>query len=625
MPAQSRVVDLILRWQDLREQSQTPTPEQICAETPELLDEFKRRIGDLESIDRRLDATPAAAASCSSPPTNYDPDLSFLRPCSHPSALGQLGPFRVLDKIGAGGMGWVLVAEDPVVQRRVALKVMKPGLADGDSQARARFLREAQTAAAFNHDHIIEVYQVGEDNGVAFIAMPLLKGRSLESRLRESAPVPRDLIMQVARETALGLAAAHQQGLLHRDIKPANLWLEERPPAAPGHPPTVRVKILDFGLARLQGDTRLTHAGAILGTPGYMSPEQINGQDVDGRSDLFSLGCVLYRMATGRPAFQRESLTATLRATAEEEPPDPAQFNPQLPPALSNLIWRLLSKKPDARPATAHELAAELTKLQMSPLSASAQPDAVACPPRRRWRLGRIAMSAAAAAVVLGAALGYWKWSSYQAGPSSPPAAAPLLAELDGYVWKKTDTSHKRSFADSGVLPLQEGDFVQIAGKSNRPAFFYLIQLESSGTAAPLYPWLKFEWDQRAAETPTDHFRWPDDPVKNAAPLSASPTGVEAFLLLVRDTPLSDQENARLPSLFAGFPAASKADLLRGAIWLSAHEAPKVNRDEDRGRLDVSQSKQLDDPVERVKTLLRVELPRVFADSRAVCYSFQGQ
>jgi|GEM_PF-3183482 len=630
--------DLVLHWEDKRAAGVALTPEQACRDHPELLADFQARLQALESIDKMLDETPtadpAATASGIGPPTILDPDLSFLRPCPVPGAIGQLGPFRVLAKIGEGGMGWVFVAEDPVVLRRVALKVMRPGLA-ADSQARARFLREAQSAAALNHDHIIEVYQVGEDNGVTYIAMPLLKGRSLESRLHDTDPAPVDLIVQVGRETALGLAAAHQQGLLHRDIKPANLWLEERTPSAPGQPPSIRLKILDFGLAVLQGqgDTRLTQAGALLGTPGYMSPEQVDGGSVDGRSDLFALGCVLYRMAARQLPFRRANLTATLRATVEEEPPAPEQFNPEIPPPLAQLIKRLMAKKPGDRPTTAHEAAAEFTRLQKTPASAV---DTVSyrdkAPPRRGRHSVRWIMAASAAAASVLIAVFLWQWLPLPPNPAPAPnpgpapnaAAAPLRAELDVRVWKKNDLKHMRALADIGVLPLEAGDYLQIVAQAHRPVYFYLVQLESAGTIAPMYPWQNYEWDRRGPEQPRAELRWPDDPLNNSAPLSPSPSGIEAIFLLARATPLSAEEQAQLPGLFAGFPVGGKAEVPRGVIWLSDRDPPRTSHDADRGRLDLAQAKRLEDPVERVRTLLRVDLPKLFAESRAVCYAFQG-
>ena len=231
---------------------------------------------------------------CSSPDKRHF--IDFLAPSQAADELGRLGCYRVLKVLGHGGMGVVFEAEDPQLRRKVALKAMLPTLAASET-ARKRFLREAQTAAAIEHDHIVPIFQVGEDRGVPFIAMPLLKGEPLDRRLLRESRLPLSEVIRIGRETAAGLAAAHKKGLIHRDIKPANLWLEE----------TGRVKILDFGLARAAADSgQLTQSGAIIGTPAYMAPEQVDGKTLDARCDLFSLGCVLYRLSTGELPFQRD-------------------------------------------------------------------------------------------------------------------------------------------------------------------------------------------------------------------------------------------------------------------------------------------------------------------------------
>jgi serine/threonine protein kinase len=287
--------------------------------------------------------------------------IGFLAPPQAPGELGRLGPYRVLAVLGHGGMGVVFEAEDPQLRRKVALKAMLPSLA-ASASARQRFLREAQAAATVEHDHVVAIHQVGEDHGVPFIAMAFLRGESLEARLTRQSRLPLAEVLRIGRETADGLAAAHQHGLVHRDIKPANLWLEEH---------AGRVKILDFGLARAAGDsTPLTQMGAIVGTPNYMSPEQVYGHSVDARCDLFSLGCVLYQISTGRRPFQGSDTISTLLAVATAEPPPPDTLNSALPPDLSELIRDLLAKDPAQRPSSAQvlrEALAGIEKLESEP------------------------------------------------------------------------------------------------------------------------------------------------------------------------------------------------------------------------------------------------------------------
>jgi serine/threonine protein kinase len=289
-----------------------------------------------------------------------DSDLDFLGPPQAPDELGRLGPYRVLKVLGAGAFGLVFQAEDTVLKRQVALKVMKKTQAANEVN-RLRFLREAQAAAAIEHDHIVTIYQVDEDRGVPFIAMKLLLGESLEDRLNREVKLPVEEVLRIGQEIAEGMAEAHERGLIHRDIKPANIWLEEG---------RDRVKIVDFGLALAcnEEDARLTQSNYMVGTPMYMSPEQAEADvPVDHRCDLFSLGGVLYRMSTGELPFKGKTTMAVLTALATKEPRPPIDLNPDLPPALSDLILNLLSKKADDRPRTARLVVAALAELREAP------------------------------------------------------------------------------------------------------------------------------------------------------------------------------------------------------------------------------------------------------------------
>lgn len=280
---------------------------------------------------------------------------SLLQPAIEEDELGRLGGYRVLEILGRGGMGVVFRAEDPELKRSVALKVMSNRLA-ADPRAKERFLQEARAAAALEHDHIIQIYQVGEDQGVPFIAMPLLQGESLHARIDRERPLPVAEVVRIGREIAAGLAAAHSCGLIHRDIKPDNIWLQAG---------TDRVKIVDFGLVRNSADDAgLTHSGMLLGTPRYMAPEQAEGRTVDHRCDLFSLGSVLYEAAAGQPAFSGSNLTATLIAVAQADPVPVQKANPDLDPELGELIMQLLRRSPEARPQAADEVRDRLAEIE---------------------------------------------------------------------------------------------------------------------------------------------------------------------------------------------------------------------------------------------------------------------
>src|SRR5262245_12468541 len=221
-------------------------------------------------------------------------DLGFLTPAEKPDSLGRLGHYEVQEIIGRGGMGVVVRAFDEKLHRVVAIKVMAAQLATNGT-ARKRFVREAQAQAAVSHDHIVTIHAVEAESQLPYLAMQYVSGMSLQERLDKSGPMQLHEILRVGMQTASGLAAAHAQGLVHRDIKPANILLENG---------VERVKITDFGLARAATEASLTQSGVVAGTPQYMSPEQAEGKAIDQRTDLFSLGSVLYAMCTGRAPFR---------------------------------------------------------------------------------------------------------------------------------------------------------------------------------------------------------------------------------------------------------------------------------------------------------------------------------
>jgi serine/threonine protein kinase len=271
-------------------------------------------------------------------------DIDFLAPAREPDEIGRLGPYRVLGVVGAGGMGVVFRAHDPHLDRVVALKVMLPALA-ASATARQRFLREARAAAAIQSDRVVSVYQVGEDRGMPYLAMPFLRGESLDTRLQREKRLSTREALRIAAEAAEGLAAIHDLGLVHRDIKPGNLFLEGD---------ARRVKILDFGLARASGvDTRLTQEGSIVGSPAFMAPEQASRQPLDGRADLFSLGSVLYLMLTGEPPFLGDDVLTMLLAVTSQEPIPPRDIVPGISPGIEAFVLGLLAKKATDRPSSA--------------------------------------------------------------------------------------------------------------------------------------------------------------------------------------------------------------------------------------------------------------------------------
>jgi formylglycine-generating enzyme required for sulfatase activity/serine/threonine protein kinase len=298
---------------------------------------------------------------------DYAEMIAQLHPPEEPGELGRLGGHRILEVLGAGAMGIVYQAEDPLLQRRVALKAMLPKLASCDLN-RQRFLREAQAAASVEHDHIITIHQVGQDGEIPYLTMAFLKGETLEALVEREHILPLPLALRIAREMAEGLQAAHEQGLVHRDVKPANVFLEGS---------RSRVKLLDFGLVRpVNGNEQLTMVGDIVGTPAYMAPEQAWGKEVDPRTDLFSLGCVLYRMLGGQTPFLGNSALDTLVSLVSDESIPLRQLNPQVPEEVETLVSWLLIKDLEGRPGSAQEVSEILWGLEqaVAPASASAEP-----------------------------------------------------------------------------------------------------------------------------------------------------------------------------------------------------------------------------------------------------------
>jgi serine/threonine protein kinase/Tol biopolymer transport system component len=339
--------------------------------------------------------------------------------------------YRILGPLGGGGMGVVYQAQDLSLERVVALKFLPPELTR-DAESKTRFLQEARAASALDHPNICTIHEVGEtDEGQLYLAMACYDGETLKQRLQRG-PLPIDEALETAQQVARGLVKAHRHGIVHRDIKPANLMITT----------DEIVKILDFGIAKLAGAAGLTRIGSSLGTPGYMSPEQARGDEVDPRTDVWSLGAVLYEMVTGRRPFRGEHDQAVLYALFNLEPEPVAQLRPDAPPELVRIIGRMLAKDPDQRYLTAAEALADLRALY-GPVTGtgtrtgmtgaltgttSAPVLAAAAQPRRR-RLP----AAVAALVILGAAAAAtWFWRSAATVPAPLNPSFVRLTDLEG-------------------------------------------------------------------------------------------------------------------------------------------------------------------------------------------------
>jgi serine/threonine-protein kinase len=265
-------------------------------------------------------------------------------------AAKKIGRYKILGELGRGAMGVVYKAEDPNLDRTVALKTISlEKEAEGRAEYQKRFMLEAKAAGKLTHANIVTVYDFGEVDGMAYLAMELLEGTDLRKRVQQG-PIPALEAVEIACQLAEGLAYAHQRGIVHRDIKPANIMLPERGPA----------KIMDFGLARMRLADHKTSTGIVLGTPRYMSPEQISGQPVDQRSDIFSLGIVLWELLTGRRLFSGTEMAQVSHSITYDEHEPPTRVNPDLPAMLDFVVARALKKDPAVRYQDADEMAADL-------------------------------------------------------------------------------------------------------------------------------------------------------------------------------------------------------------------------------------------------------------------------
>ncbi|QEG22539.1 serine/threonine-protein kinase [Mariniblastus fucicola] len=364
--------------QTLDDAAELKLAEHLC-ECASCRDELARSAGD-ESFWNKATANLAASATFktdteselhSSVFVKVDPDASDMAtigsagslneeaeaslpfdPPTHPEMLGRVDGFSIEQMIGRGGMGVVYKGFDAELNRPVAIKFLAPHLSVS-GVARKRFAREAQAAAAVVHPNVVPIYSIGTSQSRPYLVMALVSGRSLQKHVEEHGPMPAEDVVRIAQQIAAGLAAAHEQGLVHRDIKPANIMLEKE---------VSRVLITDFGLARAADDAGMTQSGWLAGTPHYMSPEQSKGDDIDHRSDLFSLGSVMYFMATGREPFRAENPYGVLQKIGAEEPKSTRSINGSIPKTLDNVITKLLSKDPSERFASATSVQEVLTQ-----------------------------------------------------------------------------------------------------------------------------------------------------------------------------------------------------------------------------------------------------------------------
>lgn len=376
----------------------------------------------------------------------------------------QLGPYKITSLIGAGGMGEVYRAHDPRLARDVALKVL-PASFTADTDRLRRFEQEARAVAALNHPNIVSIYDIGSENGVHYIVSELLEGETLRQRVN-LGPLPPRKAIELAVQLANGLAAAHEKGIVHRDLKPENVFLTR----------SGRLKILDFGLAKLRrpreqaetvdGDTAHTTAGQVLGTAGYMSPEQVRGEPADHRSDIFSFGSILYEMLTGKRAFKRNTSAETMTAILNEDTPEISSPSvAQIPPALERIVRHCMEKQPGQRFQSAHDIAFDLELLSGASSGSPAVSAVSAAGTRRISWVQRVAL--ATLTFLVGFGLAAWL-------RAPAPVAHPKLHRISfrrGTIWNARFTP--------------EGNLIYGAAWEGRPVEVFASQ-DNSTEARPL-------------------------------------------------------------------------------------------------------------------------------------------
>ncbi|QDT88584.1 serine/threonine-protein kinase [Gimesia algae] len=297
-----------------------------------------------------------------------DDQTDLLEPTERDDSLGRFARYEILEFLGRGGMGIVLRGLDTALDRQCAIKVLSPRFASS-AAARKRFSREAKSAAAVVHPHVVPILTVNEHNGLPYLVMPVVEGKSLQRRIEKYGPLSVIESIRIAAQVADGLSAAHVQGLVHRDIKPENILLENG---------VERVQITDFGLARAVDDASMTRSGVIAGTPQYMSPEQAHGDSIDHRSDLFSLGSVMYFMLAGRSPFRAETTMGVLNRIGKDTPRSLRSINADVPFWLEEIVTKLLEKPREDRFQSAEEISGLLNQW----LAHLQTPDSVPMPVR---------------------------------------------------------------------------------------------------------------------------------------------------------------------------------------------------------------------------------------------------
>jgi serine/threonine protein kinase len=486
MGTDPRVSELLLRWQELRQEGQSVAAADLCAECPELAEELQRRMETVDYWEGLLGAGEEEEASGPVP-------ASF-------------GKFQVVRVLGGGGQASTLLAIDPDLRCHVVLKLYHRARTPAEQEA---VLREGQALARVRSPYVAQCRGVERQDGVPALVVEYVPGRDLKAQ-QKARPLGVNEALELTRQLAEGLAAVHACGLLHRDLKPRNVLVSDD-----GRP-----RLVDFGLAVPVASAELT---GVSGTLPYMAPEQARGEAerIDPRTDVFGLGAILYELLTGRPPHQGSTREELLRAACAGDVVPPRQVSPRVPRAVNDLCLRCLAKGPAQRFASAAELAAAVRRLQ------------------RRRRLRRPLVAAALLLATLVAAVPvvsrFWPSTPTQ----SPVEMVALKGSIDVVV---TEPGNPRRqllpLHDPAARPLQKGDEVRVVAELNRPAYLYVLWIDTRGEVGPVYPWREGKWGRRPEqERPVQRLNLPENPGE-IWPILPGPAGMETLVLLAREAPL---------------------------------------------------------------------------------------
>jgi predicted Ser/Thr protein kinase len=614
-----------------------------CAETIETL---VHRLGPGISTRDRGDVALSTAAPVGEPevldtPTGADAGPQPAVPDDYFGPLPcPFGRYQILERLGKGGMGAVYLALDTTLERKVALKVGRLRRADA-RQAGERFLREARAAAGLQHEGICRVLDYGVQGGIHFLTMEYIQGRPLTSLVEAGQPLEPARAAGLVHRVALALAAAHRQGVVHRDLKPANIMLDERD----------QPRVVDFGLARREQDAALTRPGTLLGTPAYMSPEQVEGTPTDARTDIYGLGVILYELLTGRRPFSGVAVSQLMYQIVHGDLQPPSAHRPGLDATLEAACLKAMSRSPQDRFATMDELGAALQAFLASSSAATQSyvPTGEAkarVAPRPLWPRIKAAVSRnrwAAALTVLAiiglGTLGYFAFVAQRAPAEREPGGKaesspagihgqkPTLQSafkgwIDVRVWEEGNPDRRGlRLNQADALPLRAKDKIRLEAKLNRPAYLYVFWIDAEGRAQPVYPWKPGHWETRPEkEEPVSALDLPPDP-GDGWEMEKGTAGMETLVMLVRETPLSQTQEKELHSLLAGLSEQSMQNA-GAAVWFENGEV--VHDEADRGP-NLFNAKKIDDPVVQTQRLLRKKLAPLCDYCRAVSFANRGK